>query len=50
MKITAIINDELIKEAIKYSKKNTVTDTIKTALHEYIRMQKLKEPGERQPK
>lgn len=42
MKVTAIIEDKIIKDAMKYSKASTVTETLKTALNEYIRMQKLK--------
>ncbi|MBW6537309.1 MAG: type II toxin-antitoxin system VapB family antitoxin [Mariniphaga sp.] len=42
MKVTAIIDDKTIKDAMKYSKASTVTDTLKIALNEYIRLQKLK--------
>lgn len=42
MKVTAIIDDEIIKDAMKYSKASTVTGTLKIALNEYIRLQKLK--------
>ncbi|WP_372947282.1 type II toxin-antitoxin system VapB family antitoxin [Mariniphaga sp.] len=42
MKVTAIIDDETIKDAMKYSEASTVTDTLKIALNEYIRLQKLK--------
>ncbi len=43
MKVTAIIDDEMIKDAMRYSQKTTITDTLKIALKEYIRLQKLKE-------
>ena len=36
MKITAIIDDELVKEAVKYSEANTITEAVKIALREYI--------------
>ena len=41
MKITAIIDDELVKEAVKYSE-NTITEAVKIALREYIDKKKLK--------
>ncbi|WP_245531098.1 type II toxin-antitoxin system VapB family antitoxin [Belliella baltica] len=43
MKVTAIIPDDLIAEAMELSKSSTVTDTLKIALKTYIRSQKLKE-------
>ncbi len=45
MKVTAIIPDNLIAEAMELSKSNTVTETLKIALKTYIRSQKLKELG-----
>ncbi|MFD2036598.1 type II toxin-antitoxin system VapB family antitoxin [Belliella marina] len=45
MKVTAIIPDDLIAEAMELSKSGTVTDTLKIALKTYIRSQKLKELG-----
>jgi hypothetical protein len=45
MKVTAIIDDKTIKDAMKYSKATTVTETLKVALNEYIRIQKLKDLG-----
>ncbi|MCH7396659.1 type II toxin-antitoxin system VapB family antitoxin [Belliella sp. R4-6] len=45
MKVTAIIPDDLIAEAMELSKSGTVTDTLKIALITYIRSQKLKELG-----
>jgi hypothetical protein len=42
MKVTAIIDDTIIKDAMKYSKSSTVTETLKVALNEYVRLQKLK--------
>lgn len=46
MKVTAIIPDNLIAEAMELSKSNTITDTLKIALKTYIRSQKLKELGD----
>jgi hypothetical protein len=43
MKVTAIISDEMIEEAMKYSQAKTITETLKIALEEYIAMQKIKE-------
>lgn len=43
MKVTAIINENVIKDAMKYSKASTITETLKVALNEYIRLQKLKD-------
>lgn len=43
MKVTAIIDDKIIKEAMKYSHASTITDALKIALKEYIALQKLKE-------
>ena len=42
MKVTAIIDDAIIKDAMKYSKASNVTETLKVALNEYVRLQKLK--------
>ncbi len=42
MKVTAIIDDTIIKDAMKYSRASTVTETLKVALNEYVRLQKLK--------
>lgn len=42
MKVTAIIDDNIIKDAMKYSKASNVTETLKVALNEYVRLQKLK--------
>jgi hypothetical protein len=46
MKVTAIIDEKTIKDAMKYSKASTITETLKVALNEYIRLQKLKELNE----
>ncbi|MDD4191157.1 MAG: type II toxin-antitoxin system VapB family antitoxin [Mangrovibacterium sp.] len=46
MKVTAIIDDKTIKDAMKYSNASTITDTLKIALKEYIRLQKLKDLSE----
>ncbi len=43
MKVTAIIDDNVLKEAMKYSKASTITETLKLALNEYVRLRKLKE-------
>lgn len=45
MKVTAIIPDDLIAEAMELSKSSTVTDALKIALKTYIRSQKIKELG-----
>lgn len=45
MKVTAIIDESVIKDAMKYSKASTVTETLKIALNEYIRLQKIKDMG-----
>ena len=46
MKVTAIIDKNVIKDAMKYSKASTITETLKVALNEYIRIQKLKDLNE----
>ncbi len=46
MKVTAIIDDKTIEDALKYSNASTITDALKTALKEYIQIQKLKELGQ----
>ena len=43
MKVTAIIDDGLIKKAIKYSGAKNITEALKIALKEYIAIKKLKE-------
>jgi hypothetical protein len=45
MKVTAIIPSELIAEAMELSNAETITETLKIALHTYIRSQKIKELG-----
>lgn len=45
MKVTAIIDDKMIEEAMKYSNATTITDALKVALKEFVRTQKLKELG-----
>ena len=42
MKITAIIDDQMIQEAMEYSNTSTITAALKIALKEYISIQKLK--------
>jgi hypothetical protein len=46
MKVTAIIDDKMIEEAMKYSNASTITDALKVALKEFIRMRKLKDLGQ----
>lgn len=46
MKVTALIDDALINEAIKYSDAKNITEAVKVALKEYIAIKKLKELGE----
>ena len=43
MKVTAIIDDDLIQEAIKYSNSKNTTEALRIALKEYIASKKLKE-------
>lgn len=43
MKVTAIIDDELIYDAIKYSNSKNTTEAIKIALKEYNNVNRLKE-------
>jgi hypothetical protein len=45
MKVTAIIPSELIAEAMELSNAEAITETLKIALHTYIRSQKIKELG-----
>lgn len=42
MKITVILPDELVKEALEYTKAETITEALKMALKGYISNQKLK--------
>ncbi|MCL6261684.1 type II toxin-antitoxin system VapB family antitoxin [Aquiflexum sp. TKW24L] len=42
MKVTVILRDELIKEALEYTKAETITEALKIALKGYISNQKLK--------
>lgn len=46
MKVTAIIEDSLINEAIKYSHAKTITEAVRIAIIEYIATKKLKELSE----
>lgn len=46
MKVTALIPDDLISEAMELSKAGTITEALKIALISYIRSQKIKELGE----
>ncbi|HAQ62000.1 TPA: DUF2191 domain-containing protein [Candidatus Delongbacteria bacterium] len=43
MKVTAIIQDDLIEEIMAKTKAKNITESLKTALTEWLRMQKLKE-------
>jgi len=45
MKVTAIIDDSLIKEAMEYANASTITEALKVALNEYIALKKLKDLG-----
>jgi hypothetical protein len=45
MKVTAIIDDKTIEDAMKYSHASTITDALKVALKEYINTQKITELG-----
>lgn len=46
MKVTAIIPQELIEEAMELSKADTITETLKVALVSYIRSQKVRQIGD----
>ena len=46
MKVTALIPDELIKEAKAMSKARNITEAVIIALNTYISIQKLKAMGE----
>ncbi|MBA7540808.1 hypothetical protein ES705_33111 [subsurface metagenome] len=46
MKVTAMIDDDLINEAVKYSNAKTITEAVKVALKEYIANKRLKELSE----
>lgn len=43
MKVTAMIDDSLINEAVKYSHAKSITEAVKVVLREYIASKKLKE-------
>lgn len=45
MKVTAIIDDSLIKEAMEYANASTITEALKVALNEYVTLKKLKDLG-----
>jgi hypothetical protein len=42
MKVTVILPDELVKEALQYTKADTITEALKIALKGYISNQKFK--------
>ncbi|WP_113925821.1 DUF2191 domain-containing protein [Cognataquiflexum aquatile] len=42
MKVTVILPNELIKEALEYTKAETITEALKMVLKGYISSQKLK--------
>ena len=46
MKVTALLPDEMIKEAMELSETSTVTDALKTALAHYISIEKIKRASE----
>ena len=43
MKVTALIDDKMIQEAVKYSNAKNITEALKVALREYIAIEKTKE-------
>lgn len=45
MKVTAIIDDKTIEDALKYSKASTITEALKVVLKEYVNLQKVRELG-----
>lgn len=46
MKITALLPEEMVKEAMALSGVTTITDTLKTALIHYISIEKIKRASE----
>ena len=42
MKVTALISDELIAEAMELSKAKNISETLRIALEEYIATQKIR--------
>jgi hypothetical protein len=46
MKVTALLPDEMIREAMEFSETSTVTDALKTALAHYISIEKIKRASE----
>ena len=46
MKITALIPEEMIKEEMELSRAATITDALKTALAQYIAIEKIKRASE----
>lgn len=46
MKVTALLPDEMIREAMEFSESSTVTDALKTALARYISIEKIKRASE----
>lgn len=42
MKVTALISDELIAEAMELSQAKNITETLRIALEEYIATQKIR--------
>ena len=46
MKVTAIIPEDLVKEAKMLSNANNITDTMIIALNTYVSLQKIREMGE----
>lgn len=46
MKVTALIPDEMIREAMDISGAATITDALKTALVHYISIEKIKRASE----
>ena len=46
MKVTALLPEEMIREAMELSGTSTVTDALKTALTHYISIEKIKRASE----
>ena len=43
MKVTAIINDDLINEVMERTKAKNITESLRTALTEWLKIQRVKE-------
>ncbi|GMQ26291.1 hypothetical protein Aoki45_29730 [Algoriphagus sp. oki45] len=47
MKVTALISDELIAEAMELAQAKNITETLKIALQEYVATQKINAASQR---